>query len=217
MPLTAGRPASPILSGCPQRIAHLVPNLTVAFACQRWNDHPYMPLLTTLMRLVRPGTSRVYAGLRQQALGLPGSAHAHRMTPVGDDLLALLVESPVGHGDRATLACVCDGTTSLYRSNGGGFIGAGEVPSVREVARELLEIAATMSASDRSRWARSGRPKRDVRFDFVTTSGVATAWADMDRPTDRTALLRVVHVHAQRVITEIRVAESERPTAPAGA
>lgn len=176
-----------------------------------------MHLLTTLIRLVRPGTSRAYAGLRQRALGLPGSAHAHQMTPVGDDLLALVVELPVGRGDRCTLACVCDGSTSLYLSNGGGFIGAREAPSVREVARELLEIAATMSAADRSQWARSGRPKRDVRFDFVTKSGVITAWADMDRPTDQSALLRVVHVHAQRVITEIRVAQSERPAAPTGA
>jgi len=176
-----------------------------------------MPWLEVLKRLARPGGSQppsVYAGLRQQLLELPTSEHRARFTPVGDDLLAVLVELPVAKRHRATLVCVCDGTTSLYLSNGGGFIGVGEIPTVRTLARELLDVATNITASDRSQW--EGRPSRtrNTRFDFVTTDGVVTGWADMERQLEESAFLRFVYVCAQKVITEIRVTQSAQT--PAG-
>jgi hypothetical protein len=80
----------------------------------------------------------VYSGLRQQVL---------RLTPdqLGNDLadapiLALLMET--GYPEAvATLVAVADGTTSLYFSNGGGFIGAGTHAPVAEASRRWLEAA----------------------------------------------------------------------------
>ncbi len=178
-----------------------------------------MPWLNALKRSVRVGASRpsrAYAQLRQTILDLPGSDHGARLTPIGDDLLAILVEMPVAKRHRSTLVCVCDGATSLYLSSGGGFIGVGEVPTVRTLAHELLEIAANASRSDQDHWTQRGKPSRDTRFDFVTTTGVVTGWGDMTRRVEENAFLRVVDVGAQKVITEIRVSQSARPPKPGG-
>ena len=52
--------------------------------------------------------------------------------------IAILMET--GYEDAAvTLACVVEGSTSLYFSNGGGVIGAGEHESVRKATFELFE------------------------------------------------------------------------------
>jgi hypothetical protein len=81
--------------------------------------------------------AEVYMGLRQQLL---------RLTPdqLGDDafadapILALLMET--GYEEAvATLVAVVDGTSSLYFSNGGGFIGAGAHAAVAEASGRWLE------------------------------------------------------------------------------
>jgi hypothetical protein len=81
--------------------------------------------------------AEVYVALRQQLL---------RLTPdqLGDGafadapILALLMETR--HPEAvATLVAVVDGSSSLYFSNGGGFIGAGSHPEVAEASRRWLE------------------------------------------------------------------------------
>jgi hypothetical protein len=81
--------------------------------------------------------AEVYLGLRQQLL---------RLTPdqLGDGafadapVLALLMET--GYPEAvATLVAVVDGTSSLYFSNGGGFIGAGTHAAVADASRHWLE------------------------------------------------------------------------------
>jgi hypothetical protein len=78
-----------------------------------------------------------YAGLRQQVLGLTPDQLGNGS--VGDaPILALLMET--GYPDAvATLVAVADGTTSLYFSNGGGFIGAGTHAAVADASRRWLE------------------------------------------------------------------------------
>jgi len=169
--------------------------------------------LEALKRLARPSGSRpssVYAEMRRAMLDLAQDDRAHTLAPVGHTLLAVLIEIPVEGNRRSTLVCVCDGTTSLYHSKGTGVIRAGEIPTVRTLARELLEIAAGASRHDQQRWSPVRRKRLDTRFDFVTTEGVATGYGDMARTTEETAFLRLVHVCAQKVITEIRVS---RPSA----
>jgi hypothetical protein len=79
----------------------------------------------------------VYSGLRQQVLGLTADQLADAV-PAGAPILALLMET--GYLEAvATLVAVADGTTSLYFSNGGGVIGAGEHAAVAEAGRRLLE------------------------------------------------------------------------------
>jgi hypothetical protein len=81
--------------------------------------------------------AEVYVGLRRQLL---------RLTPdqLGDGafadapILALLMET--GYPEAvATVAAVVDGSSSLYFSNGGGFIGAGTHAAVAEASRRWLE------------------------------------------------------------------------------
>ena len=48
-----------------------------------------------------------------------------------------------GHREAAaSLVCVADGSTSLYFSNGGGVIGAGEHDAVRDAALQFIAAAA---------------------------------------------------------------------------
>jgi hypothetical protein len=85
----------------------------------------------------QPPAADVYTDLRQQVL---------RLTPDQledgsfDDaqIIALLMET--GYPEAvATLVAVVDGTTSLYFSNGGGLIGAGEHATVAEASGRWLE------------------------------------------------------------------------------
>src|SRR5262245_49833724 len=79
----------------------------------------------------------IYIDLRRQVLGLtPQSAAAPTATVV-----AVLMET--GYPEAvATLVAVSDGSVSLYFSNGGGIIGAGEHAPVRSVAAKFLASAA---------------------------------------------------------------------------
>jgi len=84
----------------------------------------------------KPPPADVYTDLRRRILEL---------TPdFGDGalgegpILALLMET--GYREAvATLVAVADGTTSLYFSNGGGFIGAGTHATVAEASVRWLE------------------------------------------------------------------------------
>ena len=84
-----------------------------------------------------PPPAEVYAGLRQQVLGLTTDQLGNRA--LGDaPILALVMET--GYPEAvATLVAVVDGTTSLYFSNGGGFIGAGTHAAVAEASRRWLD------------------------------------------------------------------------------
>ena len=174
-----------------------------------------MRLLESLNRILRSGSPHdvlAYAHQRQVALDLSRPDRPTNLAPIGQNLLAVLVEISVDGRHRSTLVCVSDGTTSLYHSKGAPVIRAGEIPTVRTLARELLEIAAGASRHDQDQWSRIRRKRLDTRFDFVTTEGVVTGYGDMDRPTEETAFLRLVHVCAQKVITEIRVTGTRRTT-----
>ncbi len=174
-----------------------------------------MRWIESLTRALRPGASgswRAYEQMRQIVLDLAREEHRANLAPVGQNLLAVLVEMTAAKNHRTTLACVADGTTSLYLSSGGGVIGASEIPTVRVLALELLEIAAGASRLDQDRWARVRKRSRDTRFDFVTTDGVVTGWGDMAHPMEESAFLRLVYVCAQKVITEIRVSQPTKAT-----
>jgi hypothetical protein len=81
----------------------------------------------------------VYLGLRGQALALTRELLDPETASDGP-VLALLMET--GYPEAvATLVGVADGTTSMYFSNGGGMIGAGQHPDVAAATRGWLEVA----------------------------------------------------------------------------
>jgi hypothetical protein len=85
----------------------------------------------------REPVADVYAGLRQQVLNLTPDQLAEELAD--EPILALVMET--GYPEAvATLVGVADGTTSLYFSNGGGFIGAGTHASVAEANRRWHEL-----------------------------------------------------------------------------
>ena len=63
---------------------------------------------------------------------MPGPGH--------ERVWAVLMETGFPEG-VASLITVADGTTSLYFSNGGGIIGAGQHSVVREPAERFIELA----------------------------------------------------------------------------
>ena len=68
-----------------------------------------------------------------EELGLDAASHP-------SPIWGLVMEQSHTHG-VSTLVAFADGTTSLYFSSGGGIIGAGEHPRVREASTEWLAIA----------------------------------------------------------------------------
>lgn len=81
----------------------------------------------------------------------------------------------------ATLLSFAEGTTSLYFSNGGGAVGAGEHSIVRQMAEEFLDVVeahlAELSPVDEMPTPRIGR----VRFYARTYEGTLGAEATEDR------------------------------------
>lgn len=78
----------------------------------------------------------VYSGLRCQVLALKPNDHG-----LSDrQPFAVLMET--GYEEAvATLAVIADGTTSLYFSNGGGVIGAGQHAAVRKASSDFLPMS----------------------------------------------------------------------------
>lgn len=114
----------------------------------------------------------VYAKLRGQVLALRS---ADVGLPAGQPFGVLMETAQ----ERAvvTLLVIADGTTSLYFSNGGGLIGAGQHESVREAASDFLADVA--DAADRLEPTTAcPLPARGrVRFYLLSDDGIRTAEA----------------------------------------
>ena len=111
--------------------------------------------------------------LREQAftIALPVSAGAPRgPTAIG----VLFMET--GYAEAvASLVCFADGTTSLYFSNGGGMIGAGEHAAVRTAATAFF-AAAVPSLHELTIAAEHPLPRiGQVRFYARANGGILTA------------------------------------------
>ena len=83
--------------------------------------------------------AEVIRELREQAFSVsatelgvvPGAGHQH--------VWAVFMDTGLGAA-FVSLITIADGTTSLYFSNGGGVIGAGEHPAVRTASRRLIAL-----------------------------------------------------------------------------
>lgn len=116
--------------------------------------------------------AEIYSDLRNQVLGLKWEGAGTDLTPI----TAVLMET--GYPDAvATLVAVSDGTASLYFSNGGGIVGAGEHELVRSAVNAFLAVAAgylpQAALADTFPLPAVNR----VRFYFVTVRGVYTTEA----------------------------------------
>jgi hypothetical protein len=148
--------------------------------------------------------AEIYAQLRQRVLDL---------TPdeLGEDsgeapLLALLMET--GYPEAvATLVAVADGTTSLYFSNGGGMIGAGEHAPVAEANRRFLETARSFIAQLPEVSDPSPPSVGLTQFVAVTPEDLRGAIAPEEELGEGRHSLSQLFYAGQDVITQMRVAE----------
>ncbi len=136
-----------------------------------------------------------------------------QLTPdqLGDEvaagpLIALLMET--GYPEAvATLVAVADGTTSLYFSNGGGVIGAGEHAPVSDANRRLLEVASP-ALSQLSEISDPSPPAEGLtQFVAVTRDGLRGAGAPEEELGEGQHALSQLFYAGQDVITQIRLVE----------
>ena len=144
----------------------------------------------------------VYESLRRQILELTAAelGGAYAAAPI----LALLMET--GYREAvATLVGVIDGTTSLYFSNGGGMIGAGEHPAVAEANRRWLEAGRTFLPALAEVADPSPPDNGMTQFVAVTPHGLRGAVAVEDDLGNNRHALSPFFYAAQDVITQIRL------------
>jgi hypothetical protein len=156
-------------------------------------------------RETQPPLGSVYAGLRQQILQLTPEQLADQAL-ADAPILALLMET--GYPEAvATLVAVTDGTTSLYFSNGGGFIGAGTHAAVAEASRRWLESGQAFLPQLA---AITDPPLPSVgmsQFVAVTPAGIRAADAPEKELGEGRHGLSPFFYAAQEVITQIRLTQ----------
>lgn len=165
-----------------------------------------MTLFRRKKNAATPPVAEVFSELRKQALRLTADQLGDAV-PTDAAILALVMET--GYPEAvATLVAVADGTTSLYFSNGGGFVGAGTHATVAEASRKWLEAGRAFlpALSDVTE-----PPLPDVgttQFVAVTPGGLRGAVApDDDLGMNRHELSPLFHA-AHEVITQVRLTQS---------
>ncbi len=126
-----------------------------------------------------------------------------------DGVFAVLMETGYP-GAVASLVAVADGTTSLYFSNGGGIIGAGAYPQVRDEALAFLEAAkahlpALAPAGD-TPLPREGR----TRFTLVSEDGLFVAEAEEAELGEKRHALSPLFLQGHRLLAYVRAADEHR-------
>jgi acyl carrier protein len=148
----------------------------------------------------------IYASMRSMILNLD----AEQIGELKDKpVWAVLMET--GYPEAAvTLVAVADGAASLYFSNGGGIIGAGEHDNVRPVSLGFVKMAegylADMKKVEEFPIATPG----NTTFYVVTPQGVFTRTAkENDLGEERDQLSKFFY-QGQNLITQMRIAEEKR-------
>ena len=146
--------------------------------------------------------AEAYTRLREQILGLTAEQlnDAYADAP----LLALAMDMGYPEG-AATLIGVVDGASSLYFSNGGGIIGAGEHATVAEANRRLLEAGRGL-LHELAAISSAPLPEEGMtQFVAVTPGGLRGASAPEQELGGGGHALSPLFYAAQDVITQIRL------------
>jgi len=106
-----------------------------------------------------------------------------------------------------TLVVLADGTTSLYFSNGGGIIGAGEEPEVQEASRQFIGWGNRLLGPAGSAPSTQPPAKGSTKFFFLTFDGIRSYTApEIELGEERDSLAPLFHAgHA--VIAAARQAQ----------
>jgi hypothetical protein len=108
----------------------------------------------------------------------------------------------------ATLVGIVDGSTSLYFSNGGGMIGAGEHPEVADATRRWLRVGADLLGELTPAHSDPPPPRSGLtRFIAVTPGGLRNAVVAEEQLGAGAHVLSPLFHAAHDVITEMRLLE----------
>ena len=148
----------------------------------------------------------IHESLRSQVLSLKPS-------DIGESdpekILAVIMET--GYEEAAaTLVAVCDGTGSLYFSNGGGIIGGGEHPQGAVAAKALVAEARKFQNKFVATKETPLPMPGDTRFYIVRGKGLLTAVAKEDDLGEQRSVLHPLFYKGQDLITVIRLIEEDR-------
>jgi hypothetical protein len=156
-------------------------------------------------RKPKPDPADVIRGLREQAFTVPASDVNVVPSTGHSRVWTVLMET--GHPQAvASLVAVADGTTSMYFSNGGGILGAGQQATVRQASERFIALVDlhvdSLAVAEAHPLPAVGR----VRFYARTFDGLRTAEAgEQELGEHRHPLSHLFHAgHA--VITAVREA-----------
>lgn len=144
----------------------------------------------------------IYTKLRGQALGVTAKSLG-----VSDGVHGVVMET--GYPEAVvTLVAMADGAASLYFSNGGGIIGAGEHERPKVAARSLIAFAAhNLEGFVPTTSTPLPDPGR-TRFYVLADRGIFTAEAsEVDLGENRHSLSPLFY-SAQELITEMRIVDT---------
>jgi len=161
-------------------------------------------------------TADIYRDLRQQVFTLdPGKIG---LTPASSNQVWGVVMETGYPKAVATLVTISDGTVSLYFSNGGAMIGAGQHEGPRNACKAFLALSQGY-LEQASPTKTFPLPKQGyTRFYFLTFQGIHTAeFKEDDLGNNRLPLSPLFH-KAHEVITQVRIVDekrrSEQPAPP---
>jgi acyl carrier protein len=148
----------------------------------------------------------IYMSMREMVLNLDAETIGElKDKPVW----AVLMET--GYPEAAaTLVAVADGAASLYFSNGGGMIGAGEHASVRPASLGLVKMAEDYLGDMKMVEAFPTVTPGNTTFYVVTPNGVFTYTAKEDDLGGKRDKLSKLFYQGQELITQMRLADERR-------
>jgi hypothetical protein len=151
----------------------------------------------------------VYLGLRNRALKL--TVEHIQFSPSAENPRVLAVMMEIGYPEAVvTLVSVADGAASLYFSNGGGIIGAGEDEAPHAASKALVRTAEQF-VKDCKQTNEFPFPRKSfTRFYLVTIDGVFTEEALEKDLANEGHKLFPLFFKAHELITQIRLVDERR-------
>jgi hypothetical protein len=151
----------------------------------------------------RPPTQNPYLDLRQKILELGPDV-------VDAPLRAAALEIGMA-GGVATIVCVADGTTSMYTSTGGGYLGMGRHEPVRRANAAFLAVVAAHLDSLTAVPDVPLPAQGDVNVAAVTADGLRLLHCSETDARKPSAAAYPMYVAAQDVVTQMRLVTEARP------
>lgn len=151
--------------------------------------------------------AETYIGLRSQIINLDPSEFGMVPSEETPNVWGVLVEYWVSEENLITQVSLADGTTSIYFSNGGGILGAGEAgyEDVAEASKLLVLFAETVYSQMELTTEFPFCPKDEMQFYVLTFSGIYKANAPVGEIESGDHEFSKLFGFANNVLTQVRL------------